>query len=75
MKKLNKYKVNYNGKTYFYTGENTREVAEKFENRKVFGRYMIVNMRLKMYDAETRGVKWAEYAADNKPVSIEIVTE
>jgi 3'-phosphoadenosine 5'-phosphosulfate sulfotransferase len=72
---MNKYKVNYNGKTYFYTGENTREVAEKFENRKVFGSYLIVNMRLKMYDAETRGVKWAEYTADNKPVLIEIVTE
>lgn len=72
---MNKYKVNYNGKTYFYTGENTREVAEKFENRKVFGNYMIVNMRLKMYDSDTRGVKWAEYTADGKPVSIEIVTE
>lgn len=72
---MNKYKVNYNGKTFFYTGENTGEVAEKFSNRKVFGNYMIFNMRLKMYDADTRGVKWAEYTADNKPVSIEIVTE
>ena len=72
---MNKYKVNYNGKTYFYTGENTGEAAEKFENRKVFGNYLVVNMRLKMYDADTRGEKWAEYTADNKPVSIEIVTE
>jgi hypothetical protein len=72
---MNKYKVKYNGKTYFYTGENTAEAAAKLNNRKVFGRYMIVNMRLTMYDADTRGEKWAEYTADNKPVSIEIVTE
>lgn len=68
---MNKYRVSYNGKSYIYKGNNTDEAAEKMSNRKVFGDYLICNMRLKMYDADTRGEVWAIYEADGKQVTID----
>jgi len=69
---MRKYTVKYNGKTYRYTGENTEDVMVKFVNRKVFGNPLIINYRLKMYDADTRGEQWAQYVADDKVIMIKV---
>jgi hypothetical protein len=66
-----KYRVKLNNKVYYYNGEHTDNIAVKMNNRKVFGNYFITNLRLKTYDAETRGKNWAEYEADGKTMMIE----
>jgi hypothetical protein len=68
---MSKYKVTLNGKTYNYNGNHTDDVAVKMSNRMVFGSYLITNMRLKMYDADTRGENWAVYEADGNKMMID----
>lgn len=68
-----KYLVTYKGKVYIYNGTSTSDVAVKFGNRKVYGNYAVINMKLKTYDADTRGKKWAEYTADGEPMMIEVM--
>lgn len=63
---MNRYKVSYKGKSYFYKGEDTFEVAAKFGNRKTFGNYSVLTVRLRMYDSATNGKEWAEYYADGR---------
>lgn len=68
-----KYRVHYNGKTYCYTGEHCDDAAKKFERRKVYGNYMVGDLHTKLYDADTRGINWAEYEDkwSGRTVSIE----
>ena len=69
----NKYEIKYKGKTYKYTGVDTVEVAEKFENRKVFGKPLVYGLQLYMYDSDTLGKKWAQYVdSEGKSVIIQI---
>ena len=68
-----KYVVTFRGRTYRYNGTNCQEVAEKFGNRKVFGNPLVFSLRLRQYDAGTRGEKWAIYEADGDRMEIDAV--
>lgn len=68
---MNNYKIIMAGKKYIYRGDHTDNAMIKFANRKVFGNPLVCNCRLKMYDADTRGVEWAQYVCDSKKVLIE----
>ena len=73
---MRKYTVEYKGRSYGYNGNNTAEVAEKFGNRKAFGRPVIYGLSLKMYDADTRGEQWAEYTCNqDERVFISLATD
>jgi hypothetical protein len=66
---VNKYEIEYKGKKYYQYGVHTSEAMEKFANRKIFGQdTLICNYSLKMFDADTRGVEWAKYLADNEHI-------
>lgn len=69
------YEVTYKGKTYTYTGNNCEEAAQKLANRKVFGRQLIFDFLLKMFDADTRGEQWAEYITCGHDVNTKIFVE
>lgn len=68
-----KYEIKFRGRTYHYNGSSCQEVAEKFGNRKVFGNPLVYNLRLRLYDADTRGEKWAIYDADGERMEIDAV--
>lgn len=52
---MKQYKVEYKGKTYIRCGESAVDAFQRFARRKVYGRDLIPNYELKMYDADTRG--------------------
>lgn len=59
---MNRYEIGYKEKKYISKGENALEAFEKFAGRKVFGgNNLIENYSIKQYDADTRGVEWAQY--------------
>ena len=68
-----KYKLSFNGKEYRYNGKDCEEVISKFANRKVFGNPIVWDYRIKQYDADTRGERWAVYHVNKeKSVLVEI---
>ena len=70
-----KYEIKFRSKTYRYNGSSCQEVAEKFGNRKVFGNPLVFSLRLRQYDAGTRGEKWAIYDADGERMEIDAVDD
>jgi hypothetical protein len=56
------YKIEFNGHTYKFRGEDCDEAMTKLANRKVFGGNSIIfDPSLKQYDADTCGKEWAQY--------------
>lgn len=53
-----RYTVTYNDKKYTVLSDSAENAIEKFSNRKVYGRNIFFGWRMKMVDADTRGVEW-----------------
>ena len=68
-----KYEIEYKGKKYYHNADNTAEAATKFGNRKVFGRSLVENLRIRQFDAQTRGGQWAVYSAGWADETSEVV--
>lgn len=70
---MHKYRVKHNGATYYYWVDRCDDAAAKLGRRKVYGNCRIGDLRLDVYDADTRGKRWAEYTDQwsGKRVSVE----
>ena len=77
---MKRYLITYKNKKVISKGNDCEEALERYSNRPVFGDYSgrIFSWRLKMYDADTRGKKWAEYVSEgyqsNFSISVELVS-
>jgi hypothetical protein len=56
-----RYEIEYKDKKYTQVGENAQEAIDKFAHRQVFGKNLIFDYKLLMYDADTRGEDWAKF--------------
>jgi hypothetical protein len=72
---MNRYEITYKGKKHIYTGDNCEEAMSKFANRKVFGKNIIFDYRIDLYDADTRGQIEAKYhtIGDDNPQTIYVI--
>ncbi|MFH1952558.1 MAG: hypothetical protein ABIL06_13175 [Pseudomonadota bacterium] len=70
---MNKYRITLNGKEYFYHAANCDGAIDKLSNRMVFGRPLTCNIKLKTYDADTRGGLWATYDVDGNTANVDQV--
>ena len=57
---MSTYKIEYNGKIYWHSGDDCEEALDKFSNRKVFGSPLIHGYLITRFDAHTCGVEWCQ---------------
>ena len=69
---MNLYEIKFCGKTYRYRGETGSEALDRFANRKVFGKPLIIGYRINSYDAESHGGRWIFASSTPDEFQIEV---